>query len=101
MSTLGPRPDAPRTACIRCLDLAERWFAACGSVTCVPMADVFANFSDEALADMCISRWLLDQPQGDDNDLTWFEAHEASRDLLVWAFATYRAFATQDRSGRE
>jgi hypothetical protein len=100
MTSADPRPDAPRMAYVRCLDLVERWFTACSSATCVPRVDVFANFSDEELADKCISRWLLDQPQGDDNDLTWFEAHEANRDLLVWAFATYRAFATQDQSGR-
>jgi hypothetical protein len=55
---------------------------------------VSADISDEQLADLCISRLGLDQPQGDDNDITWFEEHEASSDLLVWAFGTQRAFAT-------
>ncbi|WP_457798012.1 hypothetical protein [Methylocystis sp. S23] len=58
------------------------------------MLDALAKFSDVQLADSCISRWGLDQPQGDDNDISWFEAHEASRELLIWAFATQRAFAT-------
>jgi hypothetical protein len=97
MTAVGPRPDASPMACLRCLDLAERWFTACSATACVRMSDAFANFSDESLADMCISRWGLDQPQGDDNDLTWFEAHEASRDLLVWAFAAYRAFGAQNQ----
>lgn len=100
MAAAGPHPDTPPMACIRCLDLAERWLTACSATVCVQMVDAFANFSDEALADMCISRWGLDQPQGEENDLTWFEAHEASRDLLIWAFATQRAFAVQDTPGR-
>jgi hypothetical protein len=60
------------------------------------MFEAFANFSDERLADMRIARWGLDQAQGEENDLTWFESHETSRDVLMWAFATYRVFATQD-----
>ncbi len=100
MTAIGPQSDTSPMACIRCLDLAERWLTACSATTCVQMVDAFANFSDESLANMCISRWGLDQPQGDENDLTWFESHEATRDLLVWAFATYRAFATQDQSER-
>jgi hypothetical protein len=100
MAAASQRPDAPRMACVRCLDLAERWLTSCSAIACVPMVDAFANFSDEALADMCISRWGLEQSQGEENDLTWFESHEASRDVLVWAFAAYRAFATQDQSER-
>ncbi len=96
MTAADPHPDTPPIA----RDLAECWLTACSATVCVPIIDAFANFSDEALADMCISRWGLDQPQGDDNDLTWFEAHEACPDLLIWAFATQRAFATQDPSGR-
>ncbi len=99
MTAFGPHPETPPMACIRCLDLAERWLTACSATACVRMVDAFVNFSDEALADMCISRWGLDQPQGDDNDLTWFEVREASRALLVWAFATQRAFATQKPNG--
>jgi hypothetical protein len=97
MTAPGLHPDTPRTAYVRCLDLAERWLTACSATTCVPTVEAFANFSDERLADMCISRWGLDQPQGEANDLTWFESHEASRDVLVWAFAAYRVFATQDQ----
>lgn len=89
-----PDPHAPRMAYVRCLDIAERWLTACGATVCVPMVDAFGNFSDERLADMCISRWRLDQPQSDDNDLTWFEAHEANREMLVWAFSAYRVFVT-------
>ncbi len=99
MASVSPHPEGSPMACVRCLDLAERWLSACSATACVPMIEAFANFSDEALADMCISRWGLDQPQGDDNDLTWFESHGASRDLLVWAFAAQRAFATQDEPG--
>jgi hypothetical protein len=97
MTPAGRQFDAPRMAFIRCLDLAERWLTTCSATACVPMTESFANFSDEKLADMCIARWGLDQPQGEDNDLTWFEANEASRDLLVWAFATFRAFAIQEQ----
>lgn len=98
MTAPGQRPDAPRMACVRCLELVERWLTACSATVCVPAVEALANFSDEALADMCISRWGLDQPQGEENDLTWFEAHEASRDLLVWAFAAFRAFTIEDES---
>ncbi len=100
MTSLVPPPDPSPMACVRCLDLADRWLTTCSATACVRWGDAFANFSDESLADMCISRWGLDQPQGDDNDLTWFESHGASRDLLVWAFATQRTFATQNESGR-
>jgi hypothetical protein len=62
--------------------------------------EAFAHFSDESLADMCISRWGLDQTQGEENDLTWFESHGASRDVLIWAFATYRVFAAENQPGR-
>jgi hypothetical protein len=82
-------------ACIRCLDIAERWLTARGADE-RRLAQAFADSTDEALADKCIARWGLDQPQGDDNDINWFEAHEANRDLLVWAFATFRAFALQE-----
>ncbi len=100
MAAASQRPDAPRMACVRCLELAERWLTACSATACVRMIDAFANFTDEALADLCISRWGLDQPQGEENDLTWFEAHEASRDFLVWAFAAFRAFTAEDQSER-
>lgn len=90
----GLHPNTSPMAFVRCLDLAQRWLTACSATVCVQMVDAFANFSDEALADMCISKWGLDQSQGEDNDLTWFEAHEASGDLLIWAFVTQRAFAT-------
>ncbi len=56
---VGPRPEAPRMACVRCLDIAERWLTACSATACVSMVDAFANFSDERLADMCISKWGL------------------------------------------
>jgi hypothetical protein len=100
MTPAGPHFDAPRMAFIRCLDLAERWLTTCSATVCVPLVESFANFSDERLADMCILRWGLDQPQGEENDLTWFEAHEASRGLLVSAFATFRAFTIQEQLGR-
>lgn len=98
MASLGPDLEASPMACIRCLEIAERWLTVCSATTCVRMTEAFQNFSDEALADLCILRWGLDQPQGDDNDLTWFESHGACRGLLVWAFATQRVFATQGES---
>jgi hypothetical protein len=79
--------------------MAERWLGACSKQSC-DVTHAFAEASDEALADMCIARWGLDQPQGDDNDISWFEAHEASRELLVWAFATFRVFALQEDPSR-
>jgi hypothetical protein len=91
----APHPDTPPMACVRCLDIADRWLTSCGGGQCNAAFLTFASFSDESLADQCISRWGLDQPQGEDNDLTWFEAHEADRDLLIWAFSALRAFATQ------
>ncbi len=100
MASLGPHQDASAMACIRCLEIAERWLTTCSATICIRTVDAFAHFSDEALADLCILRWGLDQPQGDENDLTWFESHGACRDLLVWAFATQRVFAMQDGSER-
>lgn len=91
----GPDDDTSPMACVRCLDMAERWLTSSGADGSRVSIEPFPSASDEEMADRCISRWGLDQPQGDDNDITWFEAHEANRDLLVWAFATHRAFATQ------
>jgi hypothetical protein len=50
------------------------------------------EFSDEELADKCIRCWCLDAPQGEDNDITWFEQHEADRASLMEAFGLVRSF---------
>jgi len=54
------------------------------------VARSFADLSDEQLADKCISYWGLDQPQGDDNDITWFEQHDVDRQTLIDAFGVAR-----------
>lgn len=63
------------------------------------MVESLVEFTDEQLADKCVSTWGLDQPQGDENDLTWFEANSASRDMLAEAFAEVRAALRQKFSG--
>jgi hypothetical protein len=85
----------------RCLDVAGRWLAACSKGSCNYMVDTLENFPDERLAEMCISSWGLDQPQGDDNDISWLEAHGADRDLLIWAFAAQRALVRAEREKRK
>ncbi len=74
----------------RCLDLANRWLSLCSTNSCDVSAEKFSDLTDEQLADQCIARWGLDQAQGDDNDLTWFEEHDADRLMLVRAFGIMR-----------
>jgi hypothetical protein len=74
----------------RCLDLAMRWLTACSKDSCRFMSEALDGYPDEELAAMCIESWGLDQPQGDENDLSWFEAHGADPDLLIWAFSEQR-----------
>lgn len=87
----GSPADASVVACARCLDMARRWLTVCSKDSCRYMVDALESFPDEKLAELCISSWGLDQPQGDENDISWFEAHEADRDLLIWAFTAQRA----------
>ena len=58
---------------------------------CEYRLDALAAFTDEQLAENCIRSWGLDQPQGDENNITWFEANDANRGMLVSAFAKMRA----------
>ncbi len=69
----------------RCADLARRWLKD----SCRWRSEALA-FTDEQLADAVIGAWGLDQPQGDDNDVTWFDVHGADRDMAVDAFAALR-----------
>jgi hypothetical protein len=78
----------------RYLDVARRWLTACGQGGCYFVAEKLADDDDEKLADKCIRGWLLDEPQGDDNDITWFEQHEADRQMLIEAFMALRIFFT-------
>lgn len=73
-----------------CTDIARRWLTACGDGDCNYLVQALADFTDDQLADNCICRWGLDQPQGDDNDITWFEQHGANRQLLIDAFSAVR-----------
>ncbi len=75
---------------IRCNDIVHRWLGCRAGDACKIAVESLARYSDEQLADQCISRWGLDQPQGDDNDVSWFEAHDADRLMLVEAFAVAR-----------
>lgn len=97
MSVSIPEPDAPRMAYARCLEMVERWLTTCSATVCVTNVEAFDNFSDESLADMCTTKWGLDQPQGEENHLSWFEAREANRGMLIWAFHAFRVFATQEQ----
>lgn len=83
----------------RCLDVAYRWLTVCSKVSCYSSTDALANLTDEELADRCIARWGLDLPQGDDNDLTWFESHDANRRNLIDAFEAIRAVFTLATKG--
>ncbi len=74
----------------RCLDLVHRWLSLWRTNSCEFAIEKFAHLTDEQLADQCIARWGLDQAQGDDNDLTWFEEHDADRLMLVRAFGIVR-----------
>jgi hypothetical protein len=78
----------------RCLDLAGRWLAACGEAECHYVAQELDLFTDDELADKCINCLRLDQPQGDENDITWFEQHEANRPMLIDTFGAIRGFLT-------
>lgn len=77
---------------LRCGDMARRWMTRCSNGNCYIIIEEFHKASDEALAEGCIRRWGLDQPQGDDNDISWFEQSGADRDMLIEAFATLRSF---------
>ena len=88
---VGSPAEASVVACERRLDIARRWLTACSRDSCRFMVDALETFSDEKLADMCISSWGLEESQGDDNDISWFEAHSADRDLVIWAFAMQRS----------
>ncbi len=74
----------------RCLDLAHRWLSLCRANSCDLEIEKFAHLTDEQLADQCIARWGLDQAQGDDNDLSWFEEHDADKLMLARAFGIVR-----------
>jgi hypothetical protein len=87
-----PQEEGCATGWDRCVDLARRWLTACGQSGCYYAIQELRRFSDEELADKCISCWCLDEPQGDDNDITWFEQHEADRRMLIEAFTTVRSF---------
>ncbi len=73
----------------RCADLVRRWLTACAKDSCWWRSEMLA-LTDEQLADALIAAWGLDQPQGDDNDVSWFESHSADRDMLIEAFAAVR-----------
>jgi hypothetical protein len=85
----------------RCLDLARRWLTVCSKDSCHLMLDALVAFPDEKLASMCILNWGLDQPQGDENDLSWFEAHGADRNLLIWAFSVERQMEHETLTTKE
>jgi hypothetical protein len=74
----------------RCADMVRRWLTACGKDSCYWRSEALAGLTDEQLADACIRAWGLDQTQGDDNHLTWFEVHGADRSLLIEAIAAVR-----------
>jgi hypothetical protein len=76
----------------RCSDIARRWLTTCSNGNCYYLVQALADFSDDQLADNCICRWGLDQPQGDDNDITWFEQHGANRQMLIEAFSAMRFY---------
>lgn len=76
----------------RCVAIARQWLTTCGKSSCEYMFGMLVEFTDEQLADRCIRFWGLDQSQGDENDITWFEANETDRDTLVTAFAEVRAW---------
>jgi hypothetical protein len=84
----------PPPARDRCLDVAYRWLTVCSKVSCYSSTEALANLTDEELADRCIAKWGLNLPQGEDNDLTWFEAHDADRPDLIDAFEAIRAVFT-------
>ncbi|WP_036281106.1 hypothetical protein [Methylocystis sp. ATCC 49242] len=80
----------------RCIDIAVRWLTRCSNGSCQYLISALNESSDEELADKCICCWGLDQPQGDDNDITWFEQHETDRRMLVEAFAATRAYFAEE-----
>ncbi|WP_292532166.1 hypothetical protein [Methylocystis sp.] len=83
----------------RCLDIAYRWLTVCDKASCYLRAEALASLTDEELAHQCIAKWGLDLPQGDDNDLTWFEAYDAEPSNLIDAFAAVRAIFTMSTKG--
>jgi len=83
--------DSEAIAETRCLDIARRWITACSKGNCYFLVQELADRGDEELADLCIKKWRLDEPLGD-NDLTWFEQNQADREMLMKAFAATRAY---------
>ncbi len=79
----------------KCADIAERWLTACSDNSCGYGLDRLAQFTDEQLAEKCIFSWGLDQPQDDDNNITWFEANGANPVMLSQAFAELRGALTK------
>ncbi len=82
---------ANRDSQARCADLARRWLTACQGNICLWKHEALVELTDDQLADSCIAAWGLDQPQGDENDLTWFEVHNVDRTMLIEAFSATRA----------
>ena len=74
--------------------MAYRWLTACSKVSCYSTVEALASLTDEEMAHQCIAKWGLDLAQGDDNDITWFEAHDAEPHNLIDAFAAVRAVFT-------
>jgi hypothetical protein len=74
----------------RCLDLVRRWLSLYNADSCSFTIERFSDLTDEQLTDQCIARWGLDQVQGDDNNITWFEEHDADRFMLMRAFGIVR-----------
>lgn len=85
------QPKGPPKVHDRCVAIAQRWLTACSKSSCEYKSEALTAFTDEQLAEKCICSWGLDQPQGDENDITWFEANGADREMLVRAFAEVRA----------
>ena len=89
-------PTGSPVARERCDDIVRRWLTPCGKDSCFYMFETLNDITDEQLADRCICGWGLDQSGGDDNDLIWFEVHDANRTMLIEAFAKLRADFTKN-----
>ncbi len=99
MTRAGPHFDAPRMAFIRCLDLralVDRLQRHCLR----PNGRVIRQLLRREVSGYVHFEMGARSTARRGERLNWFEAHEASRDLLVWAFATYRAFAIQEQLER-
>ncbi len=81
----------PSDAHERCAYVVRRWLAGCSQHACYWRSEAYTECTDEQLADACIAAWGLDQPQGDENDVTWFEIHGADRSTLIQAFTLFRS----------